>query len=98
MRPRLVAVTGYGQDSDRRQAGFDVHLVKPVLFERLQDAIVGAVAHYEHARLGLSTDGGSRDAASDLKLCFIANGVPPHRVSDLISLRQALSSLNLRSE
>ncbi|WP_412069258.1 PAS domain S-box protein [Rubrivirga sp. IMCC43871] len=30
---RLVAVTGYGQDSDRRrseEAGFDVHLTKPV--------------------------------------------------------------------
>jgi CheY-like chemotaxis protein len=30
--PRLVAVTGYGQDRDRakgRQAGFDAHLVKP---------------------------------------------------------------------
>jgi signal transduction histidine kinase/ActR/RegA family two-component response regulator len=30
---KLVAITGYGQDSDRRQAhaaGFDVHLVKPV--------------------------------------------------------------------
>lgn len=30
---RLVAVTGYGQDSDRiraAQAGFDAHLVKPV--------------------------------------------------------------------
>ncbi|BDT60045.1 hypothetical protein MasN3_35390 [Massilia varians] len=34
----LVAVTGYGQDSDRRQimaAGFDHHLVKPVDMERL---------------------------------------------------------------
>jgi signal transduction histidine kinase len=31
--PRLAAVTGYGQDSDReraRQAGFDAHFVKPV--------------------------------------------------------------------
>lgn len=31
--PRLVAVTGYGQSSDRqrsREAGFDAHLVKPV--------------------------------------------------------------------
>jgi CheY-like chemotaxis protein len=31
--PRLIAVTGYGQASDRersRRAGFDVHLVKPV--------------------------------------------------------------------
>lgn len=42
--PRLVAVTGYGQDNDRRktrEAGFDVHLVKPVPFELLHEAIVG---------------------------------------------------------
>ena len=35
----LVALTGYGQDRDRRrsrEAGFDVHLVKPVEFEHLQ--------------------------------------------------------------
>ena len=32
-RLHLVAVTGYGQDADRqrsRDAGFDVHLVKPI--------------------------------------------------------------------
>ena len=37
-RLRLIAVTGYGQESDRslsRKAGFDAHLVKPVQFERL---------------------------------------------------------------
>jgi CheY-like chemotaxis protein len=35
-RLRLLAVTGYGQDADRdrsRDAGFDVHLVKPVDLE-----------------------------------------------------------------
>jgi signal transduction histidine kinase/CheY-like chemotaxis protein len=35
---RLIAVTGYGQESDRRrsaEAGFDCHLVKPVDVERL---------------------------------------------------------------
>jgi response regulator RpfG family c-di-GMP phosphodiesterase len=34
----LVALTGYGQESDRervRQAGFDEHLVKPVNAERI---------------------------------------------------------------
>jgi PAS domain S-box-containing protein len=38
----LIAVTGYGRDDDRRrtqQAGFDLHLVKPVDFTRIQDAI-----------------------------------------------------------
>jgi CheY-like chemotaxis protein len=32
-RPVIVALTGWGQDSDRRasqEAGFDAHLVKPV--------------------------------------------------------------------
>ena len=35
---RLIAVTGYGQDSDRRrarEAGFDEHLIKPVDINRL---------------------------------------------------------------
>lgn len=38
-RPRLVALSGYGQDSDRRrgrEAGFDAHLVKPVAPETLR--------------------------------------------------------------
>lgn len=38
----LVAVTGYASDSDRRrtrEAGFDVHLAKPVDFERLTQAL-----------------------------------------------------------
>jgi signal transduction histidine kinase/DNA-binding response OmpR family regulator len=36
---QLVAITGYGQESDRqrtREAGFDAHLVKPVELERLE--------------------------------------------------------------
>jgi len=35
---RLIAVTGYGQDSDRaraREAGFDHHLVKPIALDAL---------------------------------------------------------------
>ena len=39
---RLIAVTGYGQESDRRRtraAGFQHHLVKPVDFGQL-DAVV----------------------------------------------------------
>jgi signal transduction histidine kinase/ActR/RegA family two-component response regulator len=40
--PLLIAVTGYGQDEDRRMsrdAGFDVHLVKPVAPEQLGAAL-----------------------------------------------------------
>jgi CheY-like chemotaxis protein len=35
---RLIALTGYGSEEDRRraaEAGFDVHLTKPVEAERL---------------------------------------------------------------
>jgi PAS domain S-box-containing protein len=41
---KLVAVTGYGQESDRRRAalsGFDHHLVKPVDPERLRELLAG---------------------------------------------------------
>jgi len=43
----LVALTGYGQPRDRRQAqeaGFDAHLVKPVDLERLSEIIAGSPA------------------------------------------------------
>lgn len=41
---RLVALTGYGQDSDRergREAGFDAFLVKPVEIEEMKAALSG---------------------------------------------------------
>ena len=34
----IIAITGWGQDDDRQRskdAGFDAHLVKPVVFEEL---------------------------------------------------------------
>ena len=37
-----VAITGYGQERDKRQsaeAGFDAHLVKPVTVETLKTAL-----------------------------------------------------------
>jgi CheY-like chemotaxis protein len=40
----LVALTGYGQEEDRRrshQAGFDRHLVKPVAFDALRGMLAG---------------------------------------------------------
>jgi PAS domain S-box-containing protein len=39
---KLIAVTGYGRDSDRlqtREAGFDYHLVKPVDSQKLEDVL-----------------------------------------------------------
>jgi PAS domain S-box-containing protein len=41
-RVTLVALTGYGQESDRqrsRKAGFDYHLVKPVDFARIENIL-----------------------------------------------------------
>ena len=42
--PFLVAVTGFGQTSDRQhssEAGIDVHLVKPVALSELQTVLAG---------------------------------------------------------
>src|SRR4051812_30098927 len=44
-RPYLIAITGFGQDSDRQlsaEAGIDLHLVKPVEARQLND-ILGEV-------------------------------------------------------
>jgi CheY-like chemotaxis protein len=54
-RPRLIAITGYGQPEDRRRAidaGFDAHLVKPVDPDSLtrilmEDADGHQAAHHE---------------------------------------------------
>jgi CheY-like chemotaxis protein len=43
----LVAVTGYGQESDRERAlaaGFDVHMAKPIEPAQLVEVIDGKVA------------------------------------------------------
>jgi CheY-like chemotaxis protein len=43
---RLVSITGYGQQSDRvraAEAGFDVHLVKPVELTDIERAIAGTL-------------------------------------------------------
>ena len=40
--PRLIALSGYGQESDRRKsldAGFDLHLTKPVDPEKLLELL-----------------------------------------------------------
>jgi CheY-like chemotaxis protein len=47
-RALLVAVTGYGQEEDRRraeEAGFDAHLVKPAGPAALQRLLPGAEGH-----------------------------------------------------
>ena len=44
-RPLLVAITGYGQESDRLralEAGFDIHMAKPVEPAKLLEVIEGA--------------------------------------------------------
>jgi len=40
----VAAMTGYGQEQDRRrsaEAGFDVHLTKPLDLERLRELLIG---------------------------------------------------------
>jgi len=54
-RPRLVALTGWGQEDDRRrseQAGFDEHLVKPAELETIE-----RVCRQVAAELALRTEG-----------------------------------------
>jgi len=46
---RLIALTGYGQESDKsrtRAAGFDEHLVKPVELRNLHQALAGGVTRH----------------------------------------------------
>jgi DNA-binding response OmpR family regulator len=46
-RPFIIALTGYGQESDRRQAtesGIDVHFVKPADIDKLLARIAVACA------------------------------------------------------
>jgi two-component system, chemotaxis family, CheB/CheR fusion protein len=43
-RPMLVALTGWGQEEDRRrseEAGFDAHMVKPVDYRALEELLAG---------------------------------------------------------
>ena len=46
-KPLIVAMTGWGQEEDRRksrEAGFDQHLVKPVMLDALCRVLVQAAA------------------------------------------------------
>jgi CheY-like chemotaxis protein len=55
---RLIALSGWAQDSDRqksREAGFDVHLAKPVTFGVLMEAL-GATAQPPEAKKGRPAD------------------------------------------
>ena len=53
--PLVVALTGYGQDEDRRrtrEAGFDRHLVKPVNPDELREVL--AEGHGRGNRLAIA--------------------------------------------
>jgi CheY-like chemotaxis protein len=39
---RIVALTGYGQDSESQQAGFNDHLLKPISLDSLQRILQSA--------------------------------------------------------
>ena len=56
----LVALTGWGQDADKRradQAGFDAHLVKPVHPETLERLLAAIGGSKRHAGLKTAADG-----------------------------------------
>jgi CheY-like chemotaxis protein len=39
---RLIAITGYGRDTDQQraqEAGFDAHLVKPIESDRIEQVL-----------------------------------------------------------
>ena len=57
-RPRLVALTGWGQQEDRRrarEAGFDEHLVKPADLDALRALLVSATPSDEVVDTGAPT-------------------------------------------
>ena len=57
----LVALTGYGQSTDRQRAaaaGFHHHLVKPVGFEMLQDLLASLPAPAERGKTAASSTAG----------------------------------------
>ena len=50
-QPMLIALTGYGQESDRREAllaGFDRHLTKPIGFPELQELLKSVTSTPDH--------------------------------------------------
>ncbi|RYD73809.1 MAG: response regulator, partial [Verrucomicrobiaceae bacterium] len=54
----IIAITGYGQEEDRRramQAGFDEHLVKPVDMDRLKSLVGDAPLRENNASCGNGT-------------------------------------------
>lgn len=56
----LVALTGYGQDSDKqraKEAGFDYHLVKPVSLEALHGLLASLVGSPEESATGWTRNG-----------------------------------------
>jgi len=63
----LVAMTGYGQEEDRKrtqEAGFNLHLVKPIDFDRLEE-LLSAPADQIDQQAQSRTDSGSAESQSD---------------------------------
>jgi CheY-like chemotaxis protein len=69
---RLVAVTGYGQDDDRRrrgEAGFDAHIVKPVTPEQLRAVLLqGSPTPGSPREVGVQ-DNSPRPAPAPVRRC-----------------------------
>jgi PAS domain S-box-containing protein len=67
----LVAMTGYGQEEDRQrtqEAGFNLHLVKPVDFDRLEELLslpADQIDQYAHSRDDRGLAEGQSDPDAD---------------------------------
>jgi CheY-like chemotaxis protein len=104
----LIAVTGYGQAEDRQrsaQAGFDHHLVKPVVIEELAALLAGIDAKTD-VQISTRLQRRSRRLPAALSACG-ADGVSmvctAHRTRvgwqfKLLSARQITHSCHRRSD
>jgi signal transduction histidine kinase len=71
-RITLVALTGWGQDSDRRrsrEAGFDSHLVKPLDLETLTDLLARLPSGSGSAHARQAANGGPPSATAKSSAC-----------------------------
>lgn len=71
-RSRLVAITGFGRDKDRQQshdAGFDLHLVKPVDPEMIRRLLDVCSAEVEEAECAAGEE--TLDSSPDTHRCYL---------------------------
>ena len=90
----IVAVTGYGQEEDRRrssEAGFDAHMVKPIDLDSLYALLAKPAVFRERVKAILARAGGRPGHIFNL-----GHGVyqqtPPEHVAALVDMVHELSA------